>query len=277
MTVAFESRAVSARRGVRWIREVRVDDVVTFRVGRAGTRMIAEWPGTAKLTCAADGSRARLTSHAGVSSDVLPKLRRGPVQALLRDLRGELSAHAAAVAVAKGAVLFVGPSGAGKSTAAAEMCLLHEAMLLADDVALLEVRDDRVSILPSEREHQLTPASRRSLRIPARGAARSEKVAITPEVAASRPARLALIVVLRFDEDVDAADLRPLRGRDVAHWLLQSIVRFDVEDAGARRRELEQITKMYRHIPVVEIVRPLRGRSARRIGALVLRALEEVG
>src|SRR4030081_1700462 len=101
-----------------WVHEVRVDDTVTFRVGRRDGGMVAEWAGLATLACSLDGSGAKLAAAAGASRRAIGKLQRGQVTALLRDLRGQLGVHASAIALDRRAVLFVGPGGVGKSTAA---------------------------------------------------------------------------------------------------------------------------------------------------------------
>jgi hypothetical protein len=261
-----------------WIHETTVDDVVVFRSGRCGATRVADWPGVARLTCTASGSGAQLTAAPGVSPRVLGKLRDGAVRALLRDLQGELALHASAVAVGGYAVLFVGPSGAGKSTAAAEMCLLHSAQLLADDIALLEVRETGVVVLPSEADHYLAPDSCVALGIPPEvSVPAGRKGAMRSSAIASGAYPLALVVELRFHpaSSESGSAIRQVRGHAAALSLLTSAIRFDVEDAVARRRELEQVMKVYEHAGLVGITRPRA--SPGRIGALVVDALAEKG
>ena len=247
---------ISQARGdlVRWFHEDRVEDEVRFRVGRSETGLVAEWPGLATLACASDGTQARLTAASGVSRRALAKLRSGHVRTLLRDLAGELGLHASAVSIQGRAVVFLGPSGAGKSTAAAEMCFRHGAQLLADDATALEIDGARVRVLPSERRHWLTPDSCRVLEV-TRSATR-DKRAVRPATVARQAIPLVMVVALRFDPSGAAPAENPLRGSQAARWLLEAAVRFDVEDARARRRELEQVTSVYEHATCIELVRP---------------------
>jgi hypothetical protein len=265
-----------SRRGpVRWIHEEKVDDAVTFRAGRCGTDMVAEWPGFATLTCASDGSAASFAPVAGAARRQIAKLRDGQVRALLRDLAGELALHASAVAVGGRVVLFVGAAGAGKSTAAAEMCLGHGAQMFADDVASLEVGESGVRVLPSEADHWLTDASCLALGIAAkRRTDDSSKQGLRSLNIAREPSPLALVLALRFDASVTEPVVQAVRGSDAARLLLKAAVRFDVEDPVARRREFEQVTALYHRSTFLELVRPLDRPG--NVAAFVIDALREV-
>ncbi len=265
----------SSQGSVRWIHEEMVGDVVLFRAGKHGPQMVADWPGLARLTCAPDGSSAKLVPAVGASRREIGKLRRGQVRALLRDLGGQLALHASAVAIDGHAVLFIGPDGAGKSTAAAEMCLRHHAQMFADDSASIEVNRGSVRVLPSEMDHWLTRESCTALGIePGRGEGDAKR-----DMRASRvgrePSPLALVVALRFDPTAEVARLRPLRGSDAGRLLLEAAIRFDVDDATARQREFEQVTTVYHCAPVVELVRRQEGSCA--VTPFVLQALEGAG
>ncbi len=263
----------SVRGSVRWIHEEKVDDTVTFRAGRLGTDMVADWPGFARLRCARDGSAATLAPAAGVSPVEIAKLRNGQVRALLRDLSGDLALHGSAVALGGRAVVFIGQDGAGKSTAAAEMCLTHGAQIFADDAVSLEVSARGIRVLPAERDHWLTRESCLALGIAIRaGEATDDKTALPASNVAREPCSLALVVALHFDPSVTRAVLRPLRGVDAARMLLEAAIRFDVDDASARKRELEQITSIYHHAAFFDLVRPSRNPGC--VASLVIRALE---
>lgn len=243
---------------VRWIHDVRVDGAITFRSGRLGDLMVADWPGLARFTCARDGSAPTLVPAAGVSPRALESLNGAPIKALLRDLAGQLALHASAVAIEGQAVMFLGKSGAGKSTAAAEMCLRHGAQMLADDAALLEIGDVGVDILPGDERHSLTPESciALGLRKPRISAGSGDKRRLRPSRFAIAPSRLAAVIALSFSPTLTGAILRRLRGSDAAQLLLSSAIRFDVEDGEARRRDFEQLTVVYRRVPFLELVRP---------------------
>lgn len=183
--------------------------------------------------------------------------------------------HASAVALRGRGVLFLGESGAGKSTAAAEMCFLHGAKLLADDVALLEIRKDAIHVLPADRHHSLTRASCRALglRFPS-NRKRLDKAAVLGAAPLGLRARLALVVALRFDDRFAHVTLRRLSGSDVVQRLVHAIVRFDLFDPASRRHELAHLVAIHDAVPVIEIVRPLRNALAARVGPLVLDVLD---
>ena len=266
----------TGRQGVVWIHEVRVDDEVTFRVGRRDGMMIAEWPGLAVLRCTPDGTSSRLTPASGASRTSIEKLRHGHVKALRRDLAGQLGAHASAVAFEGRAVVFMGPSGAGKSTIAAQMCLRHGAELLADDVVLFDLTERGVRVIPGEREHWLDRNSCLAVGVtPAKAESSDVKQKVLARRVAHRTCDLALTVVLAVDPAVDRPELRSIPGGDAARLLLQSVIRFDVEDVAARRRELEQITRIFGGAPTLELVRPP-GKNC-SIAPLVIGALSVEG
>lgn len=259
-------------RSVAWIHQVMVDDVLTFRVGRCEGAMVAEWPGLATFDCARDGSGPHLTPISGASPRAIEKLRHGYVRALLRDLHGHLSVHASAVALGGRAVVFVGPSGVGKSTVAAEMCLQQGAELLADDVVLFDVGADGVRVVPSERQHWLNADSCLALGFaPPANTSSGDKHELAAPHVARNASRLALTVALGLDPSAGQAMLRPLHGSSAACSLLEAVIRFDVEDPTARRRELEQVTRIYNQVPFLQLVRsPV---ALGRVGPLVIGSL----
>ena len=257
---------------VRWIHQVKVDGTLTYRAGKRGTDLIAQWPGLGTLTCGRAGEAASFAAVAGASERTIAKLQRAQVRGLLRDLTGGLTVHASAVSVEGRAVLFIGPNGAGKSTAAAEMCLWHGAMMFADDAASLEVGPAGAYVAPYEEDHWLTPESCSSLGIaPGKSATSAQKQDLRATNVAIEPHPLALIVALRFDPSIKSTALRWLHGGDAARLLLEAVIRFDLEDGGARQRELNQLMTIHQGALFLEIVRPLRDPGG--VAAFVLDAL----
>ncbi|HEY4016787.1 MAG TPA: hypothetical protein VGM06_25805 [Polyangiaceae bacterium] len=238
-----------------------------------GDHLVAEWPGVARLTCARDGSEAVLTRVTAVAEPAEDTLESASVRALLRDLAGHLALHASAVAIDGRAVLFLGQSGAGKSTAAAEMCLRHRAQMLADDTALLQMEAGRVEVLPSEALHALNDESCVALGMhQATNGDESTKAQVPSSRVATAAHPLAAIFVLRFTEGSEVARARPLRGTEVVEPLLSSVIRFDVEDAQARRRDFEQLATLYERVPVFELARP-----AKDPGMIAVHLLDTLG
>jgi hypothetical protein len=262
-----------ANERVSWDQRWRGDGGDRFRVGRAGPLLVAEWPGLARFECRQDGARARLVVEPGTNPEHVEKLRRGAVNGLLGDIRGDLGLHASAVAIGGRGLVVVGQHGAGKSTAAGELCLHHGARLLADDVTLIEVRDGTVRVRPTERHHSLTPHAMRLLGL-GRGRAQSTKVAVRPAAAAMRrPCPVSLVAVLRSDGRRRRPAVRDLGGASAARALLTSILRFDFR--AERRRELDHVLAVYESCRVVEVLRPARADRASLIGKLLLSLLEE--
>jgi hypothetical protein len=239
-------------------------------MGRQGQRLVAEWPDLARLTCNPGGTGVRLTPIGGASARSVAKLK-GVVKALLGDLRGGLGVHASSVALDGRAILLLGTSGSGKSTAAAELCLRHGARLLADDAAVLEERAGVVKVVPSEDRHFLSQESTEALDLRRTVARTDSKTFVRPAAAGSRVYPLALVVCLRFDDDIEQPVSRPLAGADAAQRVLGAMFRFDVGD---RRHELDRLMRVYAQAPFVEIARP---RSAPSVVPLVLRAFQGGG
>jgi hypothetical protein len=236
---------------VVWGNEIRGDGVVQFRTGRSGASLVAEWPGWAWLTCDSAGKQSHLTTRPGMSRLSVAKLR-SFVRALLADLTGGLGLHAAAVALGSKAVVLIGESGAGKSTAAAELCMRHDARLLADDAATMEWRRTTVRVLPSETRHYLSNESSEALGVRCRPV-QSDKAAVRAPRVATQSYPLALVVALRFDDSLADPVSRTLTGAEAAARILGAMFRFDVDD---RRQELDKVMRVYKQARVIDLVRP---------------------
>jgi hypothetical protein len=253
---SFERGRDETECAVRWIHVVVVNGVTTFRVGRCGASLVADWPSLGTLTCRSDGEGASFEPVIGAPSTAVEKLRRGYVRALVESLRGKLALHGSAVASKAGAVLFLGSSGAGKSTAAAELCLVGGDELLADDVVLLNADAMPIAVLPTEGEHWLTAESRAALGLQcASELANESKVAVCARRLATGAKPLALVVVLRFDPSAGGPSFHLLRGVAAARSVLEAILRFDVDDGEARRREIDQLARLHESAPTVELIR----------------------
>ncbi len=242
---------------IAWLSEVRVGGELSFRVGRQGRTIVADWPGVARAHAEA-GAAPQLTAAPGADPRVLAKLERGALVAMARQLRGELALHGASVAMEGRAVLILGASGAGKSTLAAALCGAGAA-LLADDVSCLDRAESEpgvagYAIAPTERHHWLTVESIQALALGAGDPDGKEPVA-APRTA-HEPARLVALVALAFDEAVSTPELRRLRGRAAFAPALASAVRFVVDDPGLLADELEQLVGLCRRVPCYLLVRP---------------------
>jgi len=253
-----------------WIHEMRDHDRVTYRLGRQGQELVAEWPAIGRIMCCTDGSGARLIPAEPATPTSLAMLQ-ATATVFVGELRGGLALHASAVSLESRGVLVLGESGSGKSTAAATLCARHGAELLADDATLLIERDETLLIEPSEREHHLTQESLAALgkpRLPS--LPWMDKTVVPAEAAASTPAPLALIATLEFDEACARAEPRSLRGVEAAAKLLASLFRFNFPDGPARRNELDRVMRIHERTRVIEIRRP---RSKPDVAPYIVEAL----
>ena len=124
--------------GIRWVSEQLESGALSFRVGRRGDELVAEFAGIATLFATRDGREVALEPSPGSDPVNVEKVRAGLVPALLRHAAGKLTLHGAAVARNGVAVSLMGASGAGKSTLAAAICGGQDAALVADDTTAID-------------------------------------------------------------------------------------------------------------------------------------------
>lgn len=239
---------------VRWLAESVEGGVLSARVGRAGERLVAEWPGRLSLSVERDGSDLVLEPHAAVSAADLAKLRRGAVRLLLAHLAGAIPLHASAVAIDGRAFVFVGASGLGKSTLAAALCDRAGASLLADDAVIIERHGDVYDVLALEDSHWLDHASATAL-----GRAtlfEGEKAPVAATRADVPRAPLAMIAHLAFIESLERPRLVPLLGLDAVGGLLSQLTRFVVDEPEVARHDLGLLAELVGRTPVLRLERP---------------------
>nr|UXE44900.1 hypothetical protein Hi04_10k_c3883_00009 [uncultured bacterium] len=241
-------------RDLIWNRTHAVDGEVVARFGRRGQELVMEWPDIARLQCSPDGRRARITRFPNADDGRFAKLR-GPIRALVGDLRGGLGLHASAVAIGPKAVLILGDSGAGKSTTACELAMSHGARLLADDAALVVVRRGIPYVEPTEAVHCLWPdASKHLGAAPEKDIAYHDKVFVRPPHVARVHVKLALVVALRFDDDAAAGvGTTRLSGSSAAAYVLRSM--FRVDDGAIELRRLDLLQRIHARVPFIELSR----------------------
>ena len=239
---------------VNWTGEIHEEGELRFRLGRRGERLIAEWPGLCTLQADRDGNRSELVPAPGADPVLIDKLHRGLAKALLRHLTGQLTLHASAVAFDGIAIACVGESHAGKSTAVAELVAHHDGALVADDTLALVFQEGHVGVLPTEQVSWLLPDARLALGLT--DVDLPIKIPVSPPRIAENEVCLAALVILEFDDGIDAPVVRRLRGNEVLARLVPSVVRFVLDEPERNRRELDQLLRLVDAVPTYELARP---------------------
>lgn len=237
---------------VRWLAASYDGPALSARVGRDGDRLIAEWPGRARLTVRRDGSEAVFEPEGGdpISAE---KLRRGAAQLLLSHLSGGVPLHGSAVALGGRAVALVGGTGHGKSTLAATLCESFGAALLADDAVAIEERQGAHVVLPLEDQHWLDRGAAHLLGREVVSTLDKEPIAARLVGGAAVP--LVLIAHLAFT-DVPRPRLVAVEGLEAVSGLLAQLTRFVVDEPEVARRDLTALADLVARVRVVRLERP---------------------
>jgi hypothetical protein len=250
-----------------WIREWTLYEETTYRVGRRGDMLVAEWPGLLELRANRAGDRVELRVADGADPSVIEKLRRGPVEALLRQLRGEMSLHGASFARDGRAVVCVGESGAGKSSVAAAACARPRIELVGDDSAAIAFDGARLLVSPTEDVSWLTGEA--LVRVEPSADA-EQKIAVPPPRRARDAAHVVAIIVLEFCEEPCAPTLRPLAGVDAFESLSRSLFRFVIDEP---RAQIEDLGRLARVAHATRVLGMRRSRSMETMGVAVDRVV----
>lgn len=279
---------------LRWLAEYANGDEVTFRIGRDGDDLVAEWIGLARLVARRDGSGARLERAPDADERELTKIERGSARLLLRHLEGRLAFHGAAVALEGRALVLLGRSGDGKSTLGAWLCAHAGAALFADDAVALDPalpapaasrRDEdlggedstgaaRWQVAAGERDHWLDAAARAALGLSTSTSAASpaaaelagsgvaadadepdDKWPLPTLRAGEGTAELVAFVELAF-ADVESPRLVKLHDVDALAALIPQAVRFVLDEPALHRRELDSLVALVESVPVYKLERP---------------------
>lgn len=257
----------------RWLAASHDDGVLSARIGRDGDRLIAEWPGRARMSAASDGSDVSFVPEPHADATEIDKIRRGAVRLLLAHLAGAIPLHGSAVAIDGRAIVFVGGTGLGKSTLAAALCDFGGASLLSDDAVVVEKRGDAYDVASVEELHWLDAASARAL---GRGGDfGDDKAPLRPHRTRVSDARLSLVVHLEFAPRSDPK-LTDVVGLAAVSGLLTQLTRFVVDDPAIARRDLSLLADLVEHTRIGRLERPRRldllGETARAITS----ALDEI-
>jgi len=235
-----------------WLSTLESDGRVEFRVGRAGDRLIAEWPGRATLRADRHSGWSELEVANGVDHRWKKKLERGLASAMLRQVRGGLTLHASAIAFERRAVLLLGASGAGKSTLAGALAQRPEMHVLADDTSPISFEENAAIITTGDPELWLWPDARAAL---GAGDDSTDKRPVDFPAHAIERLEVAAIVALAY-ADVPAPGLGPLHGHAALVPLLAGIVRLVIDEPATQLREIAQLDQLVRKTKILQLTRP---------------------
>ncbi|HEY1691524.1 MAG TPA: hypothetical protein VGG39_05160 [Polyangiaceae bacterium] len=237
---------------VRWLHRWPRIGPITFRVGRAGEHIVAEWPGLGVLRTDVSGSDSHFAPVGAAVAGSLRDHFDEIVAALLGHLNGGMTLHASCVARGDVGIGFLGDSGAGKSTLAMRLCALHDAELLSDDVMGLRFAEDRIDAMPTETHHWLRTDVAREMSLEA--VTERRKVPLLPRRHAGRPTRLKALVSLTFG-DVDTPLLVRLRGAEAFAALSIGAFRLGLDVFAPMRSDLDNLAHIARETEVFELRR----------------------
>jgi len=232
---------------------------ISYRLGRRGAHWIGEWGGCVWLEATEDGQRVSLTTDGTVDDFFLAKTERGPVAALERRLRGELTLHGSAAASPEGrALLVLGESGAGKSTTAAALVQDRGYALLADDIAWVDFAAARAFVPPTEGLSYLAASATEAL-----GLQKVEdhvywdeatKCGVPARSAAER-APLGAIVLVGWGAELHMERLGP---HEAMRGILPHVSRCGITTPAARIAEFDNLSCLLGAVFVYRLVRPKR-------------------
>jgi hypothetical protein len=239
---------------VEWLAESRDGGMLAGRVGRDGDRVVADWPGRARLTATRDGRDVIFEPSPDARPADVEKLRQGAARLLVTHLRGGIPLHASAVSLDGRAVVFIGAAGFGKSTLAATLGEHAGASLLGDDAVAIERAGDLYEVVALRESHWLDAAAAGALGRPTD--ASGEKAPHAPRRGDVERSPLAMIAHLSFSETIDAPRLVAVSGIEAVSGLLAQLTRFLVDDPAIARRDLAALADLVDHTRIVRLERP---------------------
>jgi len=227
----------------------------SYRVGKRGNAIVAEWGGSVWLEATPAGERISLSTAADVDPFLLQKLENGAVSALLRRLRGDLTFHGGAASRDGLGLLVLGDSGMGKSTTVAALVGAGYA-LVADDMTWVDFDGTRPTLVPSESHFFLEAEPMRALGL----SAVSDHVfwdATTKCGAVARVGEatvpLAAIAVLGWAKQLEVKKLGALEAMTA---ILPHVTRCGIVDKDARLSEFEKLSHILERVVVYSVRRP---------------------
>jgi hypothetical protein len=230
-------------------------------VRRLSDRYLIQMPGWLDGDLSLDGSSLRAHFPAGASAESREATLRQIIGPLVAHATGRLVLHAAGVVLDEGAVAFAGDSARGKSTLAA---LFHEAgrSVLADDALPLEVSLEEntasvvhpiVAVASVARVAKLRKPTADALSRPLQPDPIGDRQVLPLFPAPDSPLRAVFML-----GDDGPLEFTPLSKQQALLGLVRACHRVDPRDRSLLRRELAQLERVVRDIPVFTLQYPRR-------------------
>ena len=259
---------------IQWLHQWPPTGSAAVRLGRAGDDLVAEWPSFGTLRSDAAGTRSQFTPGLNAPLHVQERLGRGrrcapsapPGCYHLACFERQLGGRRRGLPGRE--------SGAGKSTLAAKLCTVVPSALLSDDATALRFEGPRIEVDPTEGHHWLRPDMARALGIDPGG---HLKVPLEASRHGRGPVALGAIVSLTFDETISAPILRRLHGVPAFIALSLSTFRFALDVPDVLQRELDNLARIAREVPVYELCRRREPAAMEASYPIVRLLLEELG
>lgn len=258
---------------VTWLGEHREENGnLNFRIGRAGSDLVAEWAGHCTLRANRSGTSFDLTPAPDANPELIAKLHKGLARALVRHLQGKLTLHASAVSIRGRLVACFGESETGKSTTVAHLAQRPGVVFFADDTAAIEFCAKAVEVVPSETMSWLLPAAHAALGF----GETTRKTAVPHAQVATQSEPLVALFHLAFDDRLPGPRVRRLHGQEALSRLLRAAVRFIIDEPAAQLQEFEQLQAVIRAVPVFELARPRGLAALAACGDSIVRILDGI-
>ena len=216
---------------------------------------MAEWVDLARLVSDRSGSNwsfkvARDTPR----GPLFEKFCKGPVAAMLRQLRGGLTLHASSVAWNEQAIAFVGNSGAGKSTLAAAIALRTSAKFISDDTAPVVLAEERALITPCELGSWLNEESLTGLGLSESASPTKTLIPSNKRLEGASPLRA--IVEVQYASEVSAPRLEPIRGGEAFLLVSRAMFRFALDSRESQIGDLDNVAGLVARSEVWRLIAP---------------------
>lgn len=227
----------------------------SYRVGKRGNAIVAEWGGSVWLEATPAGERISVTAADGVDPFLLKKLENGAISALLRRLRGDLTFHGGAASRDGLGLLVLGDSGMGKSTTVAALVSAGYA-LVADDMTWVDFDGTRPTLVPSESHFFLEAEPMRALGLSAVSDHvfwdATTKCGVVARVGESK-VPLVAIAVLGWAKQLEVKKLGAIEAMTA---ILPHVARCGIVEKEARLAEFEKLSHILERVVVYSVHRP---------------------